>query len=227
MSSTPQLLPRRLPVSADVGAYLEQLIREQLRAGDRLPPERELAEQLGVSRGSVREALRELAQRRVVERRPGRGTVLLEPDDDVLAVRAALSDATGDRAHVAELRQLVEPQVAGLAAARATPSDLLVLERTLAASTSDLPAARSLELDLRFHARLAQAAGNPLLLAVCELATELALDVRRRSHRTRAGRRSSVEGHRALMAAVAAHDPDAAVAAMEAHLGDVERLVSQ
>ena len=223
---TRPLLARRLPVSAEISAYLEDLIREELVPGDQLPPERELAEQLGVSRSSVREALRELAQHRVVERRPGRGTVVLQLGEDALTLRAALMAADADTAHVTELRRLVEPQVAGLAAARSTSSDVLVLERTLAAATADLSPSASLQLDLRFHAQLAGVARNPLLLTVCELATELSLEVRRRSHRTRAGRRSSVDGHRALAAAVAARDPDAAVEAMVAHLADVQRLVA-
>lgn len=218
-------IPRPRSISGEVGAYLERLIETELRPGDKLPPERELAESLDVSRTSVREALQLLEQRRLVDRRPGRGTVVLEPDRRVRALADELDPAARQRADVAELRAMIEPQIAGLAAARASDADLVLLERTLADTRAGLSPEESLALDLAFHAQLAHASGNPLLTSLCDVVAGWSHDVRRRSHTTRAGRRSSVRWHRTILDAVLAHDADAATAAMAEHLADVARLV--
>ncbi|MFC7483260.1 FadR/GntR family transcriptional regulator [Luedemannella flava] len=212
-------------ISGEVGAYLERLTRD-LRPGDRLPPERQLAETLAVSRTSVREALRELEQRRLIARSPGRGTTVLAPP----AAADALTELAGDaaeQADVAELRLLVEPQIAGLAARRATDTDLVVLEQTLTGSHAGLTAAESLDLDMRFHLQLAAAAHNPLLVSLCDLTNTWVRDVRLRSHRSRAGRRSSVRWHHRIYQAVAAGDEAAARQAMTDHLAAVATLVRQ
>ncbi|MCW2756054.1 MAG: lutR 1 [Marmoricola sp.] len=213
-------------VSGEVGAYLERLIASEFTPGDRLPTERALAERLEVSRTTVREALRELEQRRLIARSPGRGTTVLASSAAARALRA-LTVEGAERADVAELRLLVEPQIAGLAAARATDSDLVLLEQTLAASHAGLTPAESLRLDVRFHLELAAAAGNPLLVSLCELTNTWVEDVRARSHATRVGRRSSVEGHRRLFDAVVAGNVDAATTSMVDHLQAVAALVAE
>ncbi len=219
---TPIRRPRS--ISGEVGAYLERVVAE-LEPGARLLPERELAESLSVSRGAVREALAELERRRLVDRRPGRGTIKLAPDSRVRTLADALDDDAAARADVAELRAVIEPQLAGLAAARATDTDLSLLEETLAASHAGLSPEESFTLDLQFHGRLARASGNPLLVSLCDVVGTWSADVRRRSHATRAGRRSSVIWHRTILDAVAVHDADAAAAAMAKHLAEVARLV--
>ncbi|MFL6061080.1 MAG: FadR/GntR family transcriptional regulator [Marmoricola sp.] len=224
--TTAPLIRRGRAVSGEIGAYLERLIATDLAPGARLPSERELAERLDVSRTSVREAMRELEQRRVVARSPGRGTTVLPPSEAARTLDDLGRNAAEHR-DVAELRLVVEPQVAGLAALRATDTDLVVLEQTLAASHAGLTPTESLELDVRFHLQLAAAAHNPLLVSLCGLTSTWVRDVRARSHATRAGRRSSVEWHRRLYEAVLAGDSDAATRAMTDHLGAVARLVAQ
>lgn len=220
------MIRRSRSVSGEVGAYLERLIAAELAPGDRLPTERILAERLDVSRTSVREAMRELEQRRLIARSPGRGTTVLAPSDAAREL-GGLEIGGAEQADVAELRLVVEPQIAALAAARATDTDLVLLERTLADSHAGLTPAESLALDMRFHLELAAAARNPLLVSLCDLTNTWVADVRARSHRTRAGRRSSVEWHRRLYDAVAAGDSDAASQAMVDHLGAVSALVAQ
>lgn len=220
------LIRRGRTMSGEVGAYLERLISTELRPGDRLPPERALAERLDVSRTTVREAMRELEQRRLVERSPGRGTTVLAPPEAAREL-GSLDAGGAEHADVAELRLLVEPQIAGLAALRATDTDLVLLEQTLAASHAGLTPAESLALDVRFHLELAAAARNPLLVSLCELTSTWVHDVRARSHTTRAGRRSSVEWHRRLYEAVAAGDAEEARRVMVAHLEVVSTLVAE
>jgi GntR family transcriptional repressor for pyruvate dehydrogenase complex len=212
-------------VSGEVGAYLERLIANELSPGDRLPTERELAEQLDVSRTTVREAMRDLEQRRMIARSPGRGTTVLAPSESAREL-AALAAEHAERADVAELRLLVEPQIAGLAAARATDSDLILLEQTLAASHAGLTPSESLAMDVRFHLELAAASRNPLLVSLCELTNSWVEDVRARSHATRAGRRSSVEWHRRIFDSVVDGDAEAATLAMVEHLKTVATLVA-
>lgn len=224
MQATP-LVRRGRSVSGEVGAYLERLIDTELSPGDRLPPERELAAQLSVSRTSVREAMRELEQRRRVERTPGRGTTVLPKSQTSSDLEREFDVDIAELADVSELRLVIEPQIAGLAATRANDADLVLLEQTLAASHAGLTPQESLEMDIRFHTELAAAAGNPLLLTLCQLTNGWVHDVRARSHATRAGRRSSVEWHRTIFEAVSAHDAAAATQAMTDHLQTVERLL--
>jgi DNA-binding FadR family transcriptional regulator len=221
---TAPLIRRGRAVSGEIGAYLERLIQTELTPGSRLPTERELAERLDVSRTSVREALRELEQRRLIARSPGRGTTVLPRSDNAQALDG-LDAGSAEQDDVAELRMLVEPQIASLAAQRATDTDLVLLEQTLAASHAGLTPTESLELDIRFHLQLAAAARNPLLVSLCGLTNTWVHDVRARSHATRPGRRSSVEWHRTLYDAVVAGDSEAATEAMIDHLSTVARLV--
>ncbi|GII99592.1 GntR family transcriptional regulator [Sediminihabitans luteus] len=226
-STTPSpLLRRPRSVRGEIGAYLRRMIDDELAPGERLPSERDLAERLGVSRTSLREAMRELEQERVVDRRPGRGTVVLPPSERARRLEDGLADVDREQADVAELRLVVEPRLAGLAARRAGDGDVVRLEQILVASHAGLSPEESLALDVQFHTQVARAAGNPLLVTLSELASSWTEATRRRSHTTREGRRTSVDGHRAILEAVVAHDEDAAVAAMTAHLDDVARLVA-
>ncbi|WP_293781453.1 FadR/GntR family transcriptional regulator [uncultured Aeromicrobium sp.] len=211
-------------IGGAVGAHLLQLIATELKPGDRLPPERELAASLGVSRTSVREALAELHQRGLVERRPGRGTTVLAPPEHAGELEERLAAETARHTDAAELRLIVEPQIAALAARRAGESDLLALERTLAESEGELTAEDSLKLDIRFHLQLATASRNPLLEPLCSLTSDWVREVRAYSHRTSTGRQRSLEGHRAIYQAVRARDAEAACEAMVAHLGEVAAL---
>jgi GntR family transcriptional repressor for pyruvate dehydrogenase complex len=214
------------PVSAQVGAYVENLIDNQLVPGDHLPPERELAALLNVSRGSVRQAMDVLEQRRRVQRTQGRGTVVLPRPDIEARLAQSLHGDDRSLADIAELRNLVEPRIAALAATRASGADLERLAQILAESHAGLTPAESLALDVEFHLRLASAAANPLLHSLCAFMNREVQEVRARSHRTRAGRRSSIVGHRALFDAVAAGDAERARQAMVDHLGAVERLIT-
>ncbi len=220
--------PRPRTISAEVAARLERHITDDLSPGDKLPPERELCATLNISRATLREALRALEDRRLIERRPGRGTVVCTPPEPQLALSFEPSTDEGARefAQAAELRRIVEPQVAELAALRATELDLAQLDEILRESHAGLTAEESLRLDVEFHRRLAVAAGNPLLVGVCEAMNGLVHDVRLRSHLAREGRRNSIEGHQRLYAALAAHDPAAARRAMDDHLADVGELIA-
>jgi GntR family transcriptional repressor for pyruvate dehydrogenase complex len=209
--------------------HLEQLIAlGELGPGDRLPAERELAESLSVSRTSLREALRQLEDKHLIERRPGRGTVVLPPPsqvEDLYAGLAELVEVDRALANVAELRSVIEPKIAGFAASRATSADVLQMEDILASSDGGPLPDKSMELDIRFHLCLARAGQNPLLTALTTMVSSWTTGVRKDSHSTREGRAASLRGHREILDAVLAHDPAAATEAMARHLADVDALI--
>lgn len=204
-----------------VAAHLETLVREAgLRPGDRLPPERYLAAALDVSRGTVREALKELELKGLVVRRQGMGTIVADADrrgfgNDLMGRLSA-----GDRSwvEIMDLRDAIEVPIAERAARFATRSDLRRLAATIEEMQRARTPARYAELDARFHRLVAEASHNPLLVRVVELTSEW-LELTRRSRLHTARRRArSLEGHRAIFAAIARRDREGAAAAMHEHI---------
>lgn len=229
VAKVPPLRSRAHSISDALVAHLEQMIAlGELAPGDRLPSERELAESLSVSRTSLREALHQLEAKHLIERRPGRGTVVLAPPtqvDDLYTSLAELAEADRQLGNVAELRTVIEPKIAEFAALRATSADLLQMDDILQATHENLLDTESLELDIRFHLTLARASHNPLLTALTTMVSSWTTPVRKDSHSTPEGRRSSLAGHRAIRDAIEARDPAAAGRAMILHLADVDQLI--
>lgn len=214
-------------VSTDIAAYLEQLIRTgQIRPGEKIPPEREIAENFGVSRTSVRQALHELTLKGLTDRKPGRGTVVTHPDPRAGTLVDSLAQADRQLFEVTDLRQVIEPAVASRAAERVTPSVLKQLEDVLIKTMDVSSPSESADLDEQFHILLANATDNPLLVALVELLKDWMADVRRESHSTSAGREASLAGHQRIYRAVKAQDLDQAAAAMCDHITDVEQIVA-
>ncbi|WP_454810684.1 FadR/GntR family transcriptional regulator [Paenarthrobacter nitroguajacolicus] len=215
-------------VSADIASHLEQLILTgQVRPGEKIPPEREIAEKLGVSRTSVRQAIHELTLKGLTDRKPGKGTVVTALDSKAGSLLNALSQEDRQLFQVTDLRQVVEPAVAHRAAERVTPAILQQLEdvliRTLDVSTAD----ESAELDEHFHLLVAHATQNPLLVALVELMKEWMTEVRHESHVTKVGREASLAGHQRIYRAIKANDAEQAESAMRDHISDIEQVVTK
>ncbi|MDT0264832.1 GntR family transcriptional regulator [Streptomyces sp. DSM 44915] len=227
-ASIPPMVRRSRSVGAEVAAHLERLITSgELRAGDRLPAERELAASLNVSRASLREAMFELESKKLIERHQGRGSVVAEQPEGVAQLYENLSELDVEIANATELRDLVEPRIAQLAALRAADSNLISLEEVLARSHAELSPEESLALDVEFHTLLAHAAQNPLLVTLCTMTTSWTRNTRELGHRTRQGREVSFRGHQAIYEAVLARRPAPAGAAMERHLREVREVSSR
>jgi GntR family transcriptional repressor for pyruvate dehydrogenase complex len=213
-----------------IAARLIELITErQLKAGDRLPPERELAATMGVSRSSLREALRALAMLGVAEMRHGDGTYLtnLQPGSLMRSVGLVLALSDSGLEELFEARKLVEPGLAKLAAQRISPGDATELTR-LAVGTHDVlgdPEA-FMWADIELHAKIAQAARNAVLERLLESIAGMGIASRRRTGRLDAVREQSAHDHVAIATAIAAHDGEAAFAAMLRHLENVEQAVT-
>jgi GntR family transcriptional repressor for pyruvate dehydrogenase complex len=223
----PQPPRRAQSVSVTLAAHFEKLIATgDLEPGRRLPSERDLAASMSVSRSSLREAMHELESKHLIERTPGRGTVVVGPSEGVTELRT-LKDGSLDQVHAAELRAIIEPEEAGLAALRSTSANLLQLADVLEKTHESLLQGESLRLDLEFHLLLAQAAQNPLLGALQTMTSEWTNSVRQHSHATREGRRISALGHQAIYDAVLRHDQTAAKTAMEEHLRDVNTQIGR
>lgn len=217
----------KVRVGDEVSAYLErQIALGELAPGQKIPPEREIADTLGVSRSSVRDAMQELAHKGLVERRRGRGTVVLDSRAGTSRLYGAMEEAERSVAQAIDLRQAIEPAIAERAAMRATPASLLQLKRALDASHPGLSSSEAVRHDYEFHLLIAQAAQNPLLAMLITTTEEWLGDVRRTSHSTRAGRSAAVAGHRRIYDAIAANDPAAARTAMVDHLTEVSRFMT-
>ncbi len=216
-----------------------------LTAGDRLPGERELAEQLGVSRIVVRESLGRLQARGLIEIRPGVGAFVVPmPDRSVTEPLGLYIRRHGvGHAHLFEVRRALEPQIAAAAARRREPRALATLhaaQRRMAAAAADLERAttdpgdgahddEALEAfawaDLAFHVHLAQASGNPLFELLLVPLVEPLLEVRRAGARRPGAAARATAEHAAILGAVAAGDATAAAAAMVHHLDSVVALL--
>ena len=144
---------------------LRDLIRQgELRHGSRLPPERTLAEQFGVGRSSVREAIRSLELQGLVVTRHGSGSFVNTQSLDAIATLMAPVNGSGGLEDIFEMRHLLEPQIAALAARRATAGDIERLTEILEEQQRQiLEGETGVDADTEFHFTLATATHNPAL----------------------------------------------------------------
>jgi len=196
----------------------EHIRASGLRPGDRLPPERELAASLGVSRTSLTQALVALEVLGVVSVRHGDGVVVQMPPAHQQLVQAL-------RAHrsrlpeVIEARSAMEVKLADLAARRRTEQDLAAIEASLTEMTADIEAGgRGTEADEHFHAAVTAAAHSPLLGRLMAEISGLIRQTRLESLAQPGRPAVSLAGHRAVADAIRAQDPAAAAEAMREHI---------
>jgi len=221
----PALEPvRRSRIYEHIVEQIQRLIQQgELRPGDQLPPERELAETFRVSRASVREALRALELRGLIEGRQGGGTfVRALSSDDLIPPMAAALFTGAEMDQLMEVREMIEPHVAELAALRASPEAIAemeaLLERQAArVSRGEIP----IEEDTAFHNALAVSTGNGVLLRLLNLIVDLLEESRVRWFQSPERPARSLLGHRQVLEAVKRRDSAAAYQAMLTHLREV------
>jgi GntR family transcriptional regulator, transcriptional repressor for pyruvate dehydrogenase complex len=191
-----------------------------LKPGDQLPPERELATQLNVGRTTVREALKLLSLSGLLEVRRGSGTYVRSDYSSFVANQmhwpALLNPQDIDA--VFEVREALEVQSARLAALRATSEEIaaLAVHRRMATRNDDL--SYQINLDTEFHQAIARGAHNPLLLSLMLSIQNLLHQYVGLSIRHTADMSTTLVEHEAICEAIAARNPDRAVAAMADHL---------
>ena len=209
----------------------EVLLSGKIRAGERLPTERQLAEQFATSRASVREALRGLEQRGVIYTKKGVNGGVFVADMDHKLVAGPFSDLLQFKKvsiyHIAEVRKIFEPQAARLAAERATPEHLQELEEAIeemaAAIKSGTPPAI---YDLKFHKLIAQAAQNPILQMLADSMLEVASRIITDLHPSLDVLQHVLECHSRIYQAVRDRDPGLAFAVMSEHIIDVQNRLA-
>ena len=216
-----------------VVAFVRDLIvRGRVRPGDRLPAERELALQIGVSRPSVRAGLHALAAMGVIQWRHGSGTYIpaCPPalGSEPMSFLAALHGFTHDDMY--EARRILEVESAGLAAERATHEHLATLAEEVAGlfANRDNPQLFFVH-DINFHRGVADAAGNPIVGALVGMVSAMYYE-RRKATVERASDsdlRDAAEAHRRIYQAIRAHDAAAARRAMNDHLLQASRYQAQ
>ena len=216
------------------GQRLHQNIVSQLHArirqgalqhGARLPSERVLAEQFGVGRSSVREAIRSLELQGLVETRHGAGSfVNTQSLDAVAALMASTQDSAADVLRdIFEMRRLLEPQIAALAARRATPQDVERLTAILVEQGRQIMEGETgVDADTEFHFTLASSTHNNALIKVVSAVEDVLRRSRDQSFQQPGRPERSLESHRQILEMVRTGDAAAARRAMDHHLTAVE-----
>ncbi len=210
----------------DIVQQLHSLIRQgALQHGARLPSERLLAEQFGVSRSSVREAIRSLELRGLVISKRGSGTFINTENLDSVVALIAGTLASGDESlrDVFEVRHLLEPQIAAVAAQRADDGEILRLGEVLEQQRREVEAGETgVNADTAFHFALACATHNSALVKVISAVEDILRRSRDQSLQEPGRPQRSLASHRRILETVRARQPEAARQAMEHHLTAVE-----
>jgi GntR family transcriptional repressor for pyruvate dehydrogenase complex len=211
------------PLYEVVATRLREYIEaEKLKPGDRLLPERELAERLGVSRTSVRQALTALRVMGLLEIRPGAGAYLKRPTADLVpSLAAEVANAEVDHPMIWEVREAVELQAARLAARRRDDSDLVAMREALAAMAQSIrDGGDGIDGDRLFHRAVVHAAHNHLLTHlfddlgdVIDRTSQVSLTLPGRAPR-------SLHAHQAVLDAVDSGNEEQAVGAMRRHIAE-------
>ena len=203
----------------------ESILKGTLKTGDQLPAERELAQRFGVSRTAVREAVKALREKGLVEAYSGRGTFIT--DGTSQAVRQSLDlmvkigQPEGSQ-YLAELRAILEPEIAALAAVRAQESDLATMREAVAVmDRAGRDPDAYIEADLDFHLSLAEAAANPLILSLIDSIVGLLREQRMKIFKVEGGPERGQFHHKRILEAMEQRDPEKVRDAMRAHLEQV------
>lgn len=202
-----------------VAEQMSAWIRDNdLEAGDRLPPERELAARLGVSRATVSQALVALEVIGVVAVRHGDGAVLTDSSGTARVINALRAHAKR-LPEIIDARDALETKIASLAAERRTEDDLARIDAALDAMERDIDAGgRGVEGDEEFHAVVTAAAHSSLLAKMMDTISDLIVETRIESLSQPGRPRDSLAAHRSIAAAIRGSDPVGAAQAMHTHV---------
>ena len=204
----------------------ELLQQGELKAGSRLPPERELAEMLGISRPSLRTALKALSVMGIIRAKPGAGTFIAESLPEILTQPMAFMTLihNTETAELFEARRIIEAGLVELAAERATSEHLKALAVEIEGMRKSLnDPERFLEHDVQFHQALAAASGNKVMSGVMDTVAALLLQVRRESIARASDKEDAVDWHERIYEAVRQREARRAKEILTAHLVSAEK----
>jgi len=222
---------RKTRLAEEIADRIRALILDgTLPTGAPLPGERQLAERFGVSRGSIRDAFRMLETIGLLEMRHGQGTFPRELSVDrlVTPLASVLTHRRDLESELMDVRRMFEPAIARVAATRIGDADLAGLRRILQAQHRKLKSRHSaIEEDTAFHAALARATGNTVVVRIMETLNDLLLQSRKRALQQKNRPERSLAGHEAVVAALERRDADAAASAMLDHINQIAELLEQ
>ena len=204
----------------------QRILSGELRSGDRLPSERELGEQFHASRTAVREAMKTLAQKGLVDMRPGRGTIVIDGTSHAmrrsLGLMLRVGQPDGSQNLLVEVREILEPEIAALAAARATGEHIAAMREAVHLMDHNLTNANAfIAADNDFHRALAKGTQNILILSLLDSIVDLLSEQRKLIFSKEGGPERGQVHHKRLLDAIEQRDPEAARQAMRAHLQQV------
>jgi GntR family transcriptional regulator, transcriptional repressor for pyruvate dehydrogenase complex len=232
------LLIRRQTITAQVITYILDLIKKgQVKPGERLPTEKQLTEELSVSRTCVREAIKSLQSLQMISVRPKIGAVVLEPSPAALLNAEYLSTSAfmQQADSLIEFRKVLELGLVALAAEKATETDWAEMREVLGEQEAALEMDRSTphgnalfhqaigKANIRFHKAVAAATRNPLATMVLQAISEPLIEVSRRTNEMPGVPEAGLRQHWAIYRAIRENNPDKARHAMRLHLQAAER----
>ncbi len=221
----------RTTLTADIYRKLvSHIIRGVWKPGTRIPAERQLGQQLGVGRASLREALKALEIMGLIETRLGDGTYVCQRSEFLSKplLWAITSSSETEVYELVEARKLIETELAGLAAERATADDLKEIGKHLdRMERSPQAPSELLQADIEFHLAIGEAAHNSILMNALNLIRNLLQEWIGRTLQEPGVYTRALEHHKAIFFAVAKKNVPAARAAMLAHLEEMARLYIQ
>jgi GntR family transcriptional regulator, transcriptional repressor for pyruvate dehydrogenase complex len=219
---------RKRKIHEDVSKQIRYKVLKKLRPGDKLPPIRELAEMLGVTRFSVRQAIRSLELLGVVDASPGAGSVLRSSSADRL-VNPVANFLTRQRKLLDDLldfRKILEPALAAVAAKQASPRQIGKMEEILRRQEDKFSEGDvAMDEACEFHYAIAAVSENRIAMNVLQVLMGLLFELQERSFQIKGRPQKSLAGHRRIVGAIERHNPGAAKAAMQRHIEDIEEIL--
>jgi GntR family transcriptional repressor for pyruvate dehydrogenase complex len=209
----------------------DMIVRGELVPGSRLPPEKDLAERLGLSRSSMREAVKALEVIRVLDVRRGDGTYVtsLEPKLLLEAISFVVDLHDDDSLlEIFAVRRVLESHATGLAAQQASDDEVAALDAEISGVAPDTDIESLVEHDVRFHSAIALLAGNQYLASLLDSLTSQTVRARVWRGLTQAGAvERTLAEHRAILDAIADHDAELATSIAQVHIAGIERWLRQ
>jgi len=223
-----EITPVRLYESV-IEQIMNLIKNNKLKPGDKLPPERELAEKLSISRGSLREAFRVLESRGLIKSKPGGGRVIREIRNNAHdnTENIILSLEKSSILELLEAREMFEVKIAEITAQRATPEDMESIEKALRKVNEEegIKDDKKTESDTEFHLAIARASHNFVFVNIIKLHLDLLRDTREKTQQIPGRREERWREHQTILQAIKERNVKKAGEAMLKHLRNVREIV--
>ena len=213
-------------------SVMEQIMNllknKELKPGDQLPPERELAEKFSISRGSLREAFRVLESRGLIESKPGGGRFIRELKKDTIinAENIILGLEKSSILELLEAREMFEVKIAEVAAQRAIPEDIELIKKSLSnAKKEEKLDDKEMKRDTEFHIAVARASHNFVFINILKLHLDLLRETRGKTWQIPGRKKEQQQEHQNIFKAIKEHNSKKASEAMLKHLIGVRKAI--